>query len=52
MPSDTTVAVAGSRSVPLKTTGHENDHLTVILITKADGTKINRMLFSRGKALN
>ena len=30
-PSDTTVAVMDARLVPLKTTGHEKDHFTVIL---------------------
>ena len=49
MPSDTTVAVAGSHSVPLKTTGHENNHLTIILITKADGTKMKPYVFFKGK---
>ena len=30
MPSDPTVAVTGSRAVPIKTPGHEKDHFTVI----------------------
>ena len=37
MPSDTTVAVTDSRAVPVKTTGHEKDHFTVILTGRADG---------------
>ena len=39
MPSDTTVEVCGSKCVPLKTTGHEKDHFTVILSARANGKK-------------
>lgn len=52
MPSDTTVAPAGSRSVPLKTTGHaghEKDHFTVILTAEADGTKLKHCVVFKGK---
>ena len=49
MPSDTTVAVTGSRSVPLKTSGHEKDHFTVILTAKADGTKMKPYVVFKGK---
>ena len=37
MSGETTVALAGSRTVPVKTTGHEKSHLTVILMARADG---------------
>lgn len=47
MPSDTTVAHTGSYSISLKTTGHEKDHFTVILLTKANGTKLNLLSFSK-----
>ena len=40
MPSDTTLAKTGSRAVPLKTTGHEKDHFTVVLTACADGKKM------------
>ena len=40
MPSDTTIDATGSRSVPIKTTGHDKDHYTVILTARADGTKL------------
>ena len=44
MPSDT-----GSRSVPLKTSGHEKDHFTVILTAKGDGTKMKPYVVFKGK---
>ena len=40
MPSETTIDVRGAKSVPLKTTGHEKDHYTVILSARADGKKL------------
>ncbi len=39
MPSDMTIDFCGTKSVPLKTTGHEKDHFTVTLTAWADGTK-------------
>lgn len=49
MPSDTTVVVTGSRAVPLKTTGHEKDHFTVILTARADGRKMKPYIVFKGK---
>ena len=49
MPSDTTVDVTGARSVPLKTTGHEKDHYTVVLSARADGTKLKPYVVFKGK---
>ena len=49
MPSDTTVTTTGARSVPVKTTGHEKDHFTVILTAKADGTKMKPFIVFKGK---
>ena len=49
MPSDTTVASTGSRSVPLKSTGHEKDHFTVVLTAKANGTKLKPFIVFKGK---
>ena len=49
MPSDTTVAITGSHSVPVKTTGHEKDHFTVILTARADGTKTRPYVVFKGK---
>ena len=37
MPSDTTIAPVGARSIPIKTTGHTKDHYTA---ARADGTKL------------
>ena len=49
MPSDTTVHFTGSQSVPLKTTGHEKNHYTVVLTSKADGTKLKPFVVFKGK---
>ena len=49
MPSDTTVALTGSRAVPVKTTGHEKDHFTVILTARADGKKMKPLIVFKGK---
>ena len=40
MVSPTTIDARGTKSVSLKTTGHEKSHLTVVLAAKADGTKL------------
>ena len=40
MPSATTVDMKGSKVVPIKTTGHVKQRITVCLAVKADGTKI------------
>ena len=49
MPSETTVTLTGARSVPMKTTGHERDHFTVILTAKANGTKLKPSVVFKGK---
>ena len=49
MPSDTTVDSTGARSVPIKTTGHEKDHFTVILTARADGVKLKPYVVFKGK---
>ena len=49
MPSDTTVAHTGSHSIPLKTTCHEKDHFTVVLMAKANGTKLKPFVIFKGK---
>ena len=46
---DTTVDRIGSRSVPVKTTGHEKQHYTVTLTARADGTKIKPYVVFKGK---
>jgi len=40
MLSDTTISLVGEYSVPVKTTGHDKDHYTVILTARASGTKM------------
>ena len=49
MPSDTTVALCSERSVPLKSTGHEKKHFTVILTAHASGTKMKPIIVFKGK---
>ena len=49
MPSDTTVYFSGARSVPMKTTGHDKSHYTVVLTAKADGTKLKPFVVFKGK---
>ena len=49
MPSDTTVASTGSKAVPVKTTGHEKDHFTVVLTARADGKKMKPFVVFKGK---
>ncbi len=49
IPSDTTVDVGGARCVPLKTTGHEKDHFTVILSARANGKKCKPYIVFKGK---
>ena len=45
----TTLEEKGKRTVCLKTTGHEKDHFTVVLATRADGSKIHPMVILKGK---
>ena len=49
MPSDSTFDILGARSVPLKTTGHEKNHFTVILTARADGKKCKPFVVFKGK---
>ena len=49
MLSSSTIDVRGARSVPLKTTGHEKDHFTVILTARANGKKLNPFIVFKGK---
>ncbi|KAL2091434.1 hypothetical protein ACEWY4_013697 [Coilia grayii] len=48
MVGSTTVDTRGARSIPLKTTGHEKSHLTVVLAAKADGTKLKPFVVFKG----
>jgi hypothetical protein len=49
MPGDSTIHFTGSRSVSLKTTGHEKQHYTVVLTARADGTKLKPFVVFKGK---
>ena len=50
MPSDTTIHSTGAHSVPIKKTGHEKHHFTVILTAPADGVKLKPYSVFKGKA--
>jgi hypothetical protein len=51
MPSSTTVDLVGAKSVPLKTTGHEKNRVTVCLAAMADGRKLQPMIVFKGKRM-
>ena len=52
MPSDTIVSLLEERSVPVKTTGHEKDHYTVILTARASGKKMKPFVVFKERAHN
>lgn len=47
MVSNTMVDITGTKSVCLKTTGHEKCMLSVCLAAKADGTKLKPLIIFR-----
>ena len=49
MLSNSTVEKTGAKSVPIRSTGHEKDHFTVVLTAKADGTKLKPFIVFKGK---
>ena len=51
MPGSTTVDVIGAKSVPLKTTGHEKERVTVCLAAFADGRKLPPMMVFKEKKM-
>ena len=51
MPSETTVGKQGAKIVPIKTTGHEKQRITVCLTGKADGTEIKPFVVLSGVKL-
>ena len=48
MPGDTTVASVDERSIPIRTSGHEKSHVTVILTAFADGRKLQPFVVFKG----
>lgn len=48
MPGDTTVASVGKRSIPIRTSGHDKKHFTVIFAALADGRKANPFVVFKG----
>ena len=51
MPGNSTIAVRGSKSVPILTTGHEKQRITVCLAAMADGTKLPPFVVLKGKRM-
>ena len=49
MPGATTITVKRTNFVPLLTTGHEKQHITVCLSAMANGRKIKPLVFFKGK---
>ena len=49
MPGSTTLETQGTRSVGIKTTGHEKDRFTVVLGARADGSKMQPLIIFKGK---
>ena len=47
--ANTAVAVSGSRAVPVKTTRHKKDHITVILTGCTDGKKMKPYIVFKRK---
>lgn len=48
MPGATTIESRGSRSVPLRTTGHDKAKFTVVLAAMADGRKLKPYIIFKG----
>ena len=51
MPMGRSVTKKGEKSVLIKTTGHEKDHLTVVLTCLADGTKLPPVVIFKRKTM-
>ncbi|PFX13576.1 Pogo transposable element with KRAB domain [Stylophora pistillata] len=47
--SETTVEQRGSKTIPIKSTGHEKQRITVCLAVKVDGSKLKPFVFIPGK---
>ena len=49
MPGETTVDLVGVKSVPIRTTGHEKNRITVCLAAKASGRKLQPLVVFKGR---
>ena len=49
MPSKTTVDQHGLKTVPIKSTRHEKQHMTMCLVIKANGSKMKPFVVIQGK---
>ena len=52
MAADSTVDFVGNKSVPIKTTGHEKSRVTVVLASKANGSKLSPFIVFKGKRVD
>ncbi|GFT92182.1 pogo transposable element with KRAB domain [Trichonephila clavipes] len=46
-----TIDMNGTKMIPIKTTGHEKSHFTVVLSCLADGTKLKTMVIFKRKTV-
>ena len=51
LPGNQTVDTVGSKTIMIKTTGHEKTHFTVVLACMADGTKLKPVIIFKRKTL-
>ena len=51
MPGNQTVDTVGSKTIMIKTTGHEKTHFTVVLACVADGVKLKPVIIFKRKTL-
>lgn len=51
VPSNKSIDVKGTKTVTIKTTGHEKTHYTAVLACCADGTKLPPLLIFKRKTL-
>ena len=51
MPGNTSVDFVVNKTIGIKTTGHEKQHLTVVLACLTDGTKLKPMVIFKRKTM-
>ena len=51
LPSNTTIDELGTRTVSIRTTGHERTNFTVVLTCMADGTKLPPLIIFKLKKI-
>ena len=51
MPSNRTVSKTGEKTVKIRTTGNEKNHLTVVLTCAGDGSKLKPLVIFKRKTM-